>query len=328
MAAGTRTNFVIRNEYLRTRISEILAQNGDAMNAASNGAIRLDTITRRGDYAQASFFKLIAGIAVRRDPTTIGVVADLPMTMDELISVKVSRRIGPVAMTWDAFKKMQGTFSDTEFTGLVAVQSASAMQLEMLNTGLLAARAALKQQPESYLVESSLGRISTQTLVSALAKMGDQAAKIVAWVMHSKVYYDLVGNQIAANITDVSGFNVATGTPITLNRPVIVTDSASLILTPGSPDIGNYHTLGLVRDAVALENSEQEDVVSETVTGLENLIQRLQGEYAYNIGLNGFKWDVLNGGANPTATALGTGSNWDPAMADVKNRAGVCIMTL
>lgn len=328
MAAGTRSAFTINNEYLRTRISELMAQNGDALNAASNGAIRLDTISRRGDFVTSSFFTQIANLVVRRDPTSVADVDDTPMGMSELVTVKTNRRIGPVAMTWDAFKKMQGQFTETEFTGLVAVQAAQAMQLEMLNTGILAARAALRQQSASYLTEASLGRISSQTLIDALAKMGDQASRIVAWVMHSKVYYDLVGNQLAANITGVSNFNIATGTPVTVNRPVIVTDSDSLFTNIASPDVTNYFTLGLVRDAVALENSEEEDIVSQTITGKENLIQRYQGEYAYNIGILGFSWDTQNGGVNPTTTALGTGTNWDPAFTDVKNRAGVAIMTL
>jgi hypothetical protein len=54
---------------------------------------------------------------------------------------------------------------------------------------------------------------------------------------------------------------------------------------------------------------------------------RLQGEFAFNVGLKGFQWDVTNGGANPTDSALGTGSNWDLIAADIKDTSGIIIQS-
>ena len=162
-------------------------------------------------------------------------------------------------------------------------------------------------------------------MVSGLALMGDRADRIVAWVMHSKPYYDLVKEQIAAKIDGVANFNVQTGTPITLNRPVLVTDSASLKVTSGSPAVTDYYTLGLTANGVLCEVTETSDIVIDDVTGGENIITRLQGEFAYNVGVKGFKYDVGNGAANPNATALGTGSNWDLAASDLKSVAGVVL---
>src|SRR6185369_12082265 len=113
------------------------------------------------------------------------------------------------------------------------------------------------------------------------------------------------------------------GTPVTLNRPVIITDSASLKTQLNSPDVDDYFTLGLVRNAVTVENSEEQEIVVQDVTGLENLMVRFQGEYAYNLGVKGFKWDVVSSGANPTTTNVALGTNWDTHFSDVKDRAGV-----
>lgn len=328
MAIGKASDFKIYQEYLRTRISETVAQNGELFGAATNGAIRLSTQSKRGDYEYASFFQNISGLVTRRDNTSTATVTDLPITMAELISVKLSRKIGPAAMTRDAWRKVSGNYSETEFTGVVATQAAAAMQLEMLNTGLAAARAALKQQATSYSTDTSLGAMSTNSLIRGMAKAGDASSKIVAWVMHSKPYWDLVGAQISANIFGISDFNVKTGMPVTLGKPVVVTDSASLVLNLTSPDLNNYITLGLTQDAIVVENTESEEVVVQDVTGLETLAVRFQGEFAYNLGVKGFQWDVANGLANPSATAVATGTNWDTAFADMKNRAGVAIMTL
>jgi hypothetical protein len=329
MAIGKASDFQIYQEYLRTRIAEILSQNGQAFGAASAGAIRLTTESKRGEFEQASFFQNIAGLISRRDNTSTAAVTDLPLTQAELISVKLSRKIGPAAQTRDAFRKaVAGRFSPTEFTGVLAQMAANGMQLEMLNTALLALRAALRQQAASYVTQTSLGAMDTTTLLRGMAAMGDQSSRIVAWIMHSKTYFDLVGNQIAANITGVSGFNVANGSPITFGRPVIVTDSSSLVANLVSPDVTNYFTLGLVQDAAVVMNSEEEEIVVQDVTGLETLVVRYQGEYAYNLGMKGFRWDTTNGGVNPQATAIGTGTNWDASFTDMKERSGVAIMTL
>lgn len=328
MATGLASDFKVYQEYMNTRITEKLTQVGDAFNAASRGAIRLTTVSRRGNYAYESFFSNLSGLITRRDNTSVSSVNDIAMTQEENISVKIDRKIGPVGQTRDSFRKMTSRYDATMFSGVIGEQAAVAMQIEMLNTGLAAARAALYTQTASRNVQASLGSLDTATLVDGLAKMGDRADRIVCWVMHSAAYYDLVKGQIAANIDGVSNFNVATATPVTLNRPVIVTDSASLINQLNSPDVDNYHTLGLVEGGIQVEDTETTDVVIDDVTGLDTLVVRYQGEYAYNLIIKGFKWDVGNGGANPNDTAVSTGSNWDTAYSSVKDRAGVDNVTL
>jgi hypothetical protein len=325
---GKNSDFKLYDEYVHTRINELLAQNGDAFGAASMGALRMSTRSNKGNFEYNSFFSNIgAAMATRRDLTSVSSQTDTPMTQAENISVKLNRKLIPIAQTRDAFRKIFGQYSQTEFSGLMAEQYANAMQLEMLNTGLAAAQTALKNDTDAYVTESSLGSISTNTLFSALAKMGDRADRIVCWVMHSKPYYDLVKSQAAANITGVSNFTVATGTPITVNRPVIVTDSTSLIKNLTSPDLNNYFTLGLTADAVVVENSEEQEIVLQDVTGLENLVIRIQGEFAYNLSVKGFAYHVA-AGANPTAATLTTSTSWDKAYVSVKDRAGIAVMTL
>ena len=80
---------------------------------------------------------------------------------------------------------------------------------------------------------------------------------------------------------------------------MLVTDSSSLIANLASPDVNDYYTLGLVDSAIVVENSEEQEIVLQDVTGLENLVIRIQGEYAYNLSLRGFTWDVGNGAVKP-----------------------------
>ncbi len=329
MTASLASNMKVYDNYAALRTNELLAQFGDVFNAASNGAIGLSTKTARGNYVYESFLaNLGASLAARRDNTSVGSQGDTALTQDEHVRVKLSRKVKPVAITRDAWLKAFGSISQTEFSDAFAEQVSNIMQLEMVNTVLTAARAALKQQSASYVTQSSLGAMTTDVLVSSLEAMGDQANRIVCWVMHSAAYYDLIRNQIGANITGISNLNIASASPVTLNRPVIITDSSALVANLTSPDLNNYFTLGLVKGAIDVENSEEQYFAFQEVTGLENIIWRLQGEYAYTVGLKGFKWDVNSGGANPSDVAVALGTNWDTHFTDVKNRAGTAAMTL
>jgi hypothetical protein len=327
MADYLASNFKVYQEYLKTRAAETLQQQADGFNAAVNNAIIMSTVEKPGDYEYESFFKDISSLVSRRDTTSVSSATKLSMAQDEFIRVKLNRKIGPVDQTRDSFRKVFGRYSEMEFSGILGGQIAVAQQLDMLNASLLAARAALVNVSSgalAYTVPSS-GTLTTAALINGLAKFGDRADRIVCWVMHSKPYYDLVQQQITANIDGVSNFNVQTGTPITLNRPVLVTDSDSLKVTVASPASTTYYTLGLTASGVLCEVSETGDIVIDDVTGNENILTRLQGEFAYNTGLKGFKWDVSNGGANPNDTALGTGSNWDKAASYDKALAGIVV---
>ena len=325
MATGKASDFKIYQDELRGGIVERLTQASDHFNKAG-GAIRLSTISRRGEYAKESFFKNISSLVTRRDTTSVSAATDLAATMDEIISVKLNRKVGPIAQTLDAFRKVQLAAGEDSLSFLIGTQIAKAMEVDMLNSAIRAGRAALANQSSVTYDYSATGTMATTALVSGLAKFGDAANRISAWVMHSKVYFDLIQSQIApTNQGDVvAGAVLAAASPLTLNRPVIVTDSADLIVT-GTPDA--YYTLGLTADALVVENSEEEMMEAQIVTGLENLVVRLQGEYAYNLGVKGFKWDTANGGANPADATVGTGSNWDTAFTSLKDWAGVAIVT-
>lgn len=326
MAIGKASDFQIYQDEVRGGIVERLTQASAFFNAAG-GAIRLGTVSRRGDYAKESFFQSISGLVSRRDTTSVSTATDLALAMDEIISVKLNRKIGPIAQTLDAFRKIELQAGEDSLSFLIGTQIAKAMEVEMLNTALRAGRAALENAGTTQ--HNAAAGLTTADLVDGLAKFGDAANNIGAFVMHSKVYYDLMKHQIgtSANGDIVAGAAVQGANPLTLNRPVIVTDSDALVVTTGTGTaaVTKYQTLGLVQNALIVEDSEDSTWASEIVTGLENLVVRLQGETAYNLGVKGFKWDVANGAANPADAAIGTGTNWDAVMASHKDWAGVLI---
>ncbi len=313
---STRSDFVIRDEEFYGGFAEILQQNVDAFNAASNGAIMLATARKKGDFEKESFFNYTAGLTRRRLTTSIADVADLTLTMGDHVRVKVNRGIGPVAATLDAWYKL-GT-DPGEMSLVVGRQTGIEVSADWLNTSIMAVVAALGNVP---LVTSTFANTPSHgNLVTTLSKFGDKAGRIAMWVMHSKSYFDLVGQAIVDKIFTIGALAIREGITPTLGIPTLVTDSPALVTT-GAPD--TYHILGLTQGAISVIESEERRMVSQLVTGKDNLIMRMQGEYAFNLGLKGFAYDEAAGGADPDDAALGAAANWDNIAADVKSLAGV-----
>lgn len=331
MAIGKSSDFKIYNDQFFGGMVETLQQDTSALNSVG---IRVIARPVRGDFELQSFIKKITGTISRRDTTVVTAATDLAVAMDENISVKLNRKIGPIAQTLDAWKKAALPFVtdfDTNgaqaFSRYLGAMIAKDIEGDMLDVGLLACRTFLEgaNTNSNRFTIATNGTMTTAALISTLALMGDGANKIKAFVMHSKVYYDLIQYQVSAanNGSDAAYGVIQAAMPLTLNRPVYVTDSASLIVA-GAPNL--YRTLGLVDAGIDMINSEEQTVVLDTVTGLENIVSRMQGEFAYNLAIRGAKWDTTNGGANPAAGAIGTFSNWDQTATSFKDFAGVvCI---
>lgn len=332
MAIGKASDFQIYSPQFFGGLVETLSQ---ATGALATVGINLTTREIPGDYERQSLISAISGIISRRDTTSVSAATDTAVAMAEDINVKLSRKIGPVAQTVDAWRKAGIPYvADWDSTGqqglsrYLGEQTAKSVQIDMLNSGLLAARAFLESAnsgSQTHTIGSN-GTMTTAAMVAALAKMGDASDRVQAWLMHSKVYFDLLSYQttVATGGTDLAFGTIASGMPLSLNRPIYVTDSPALLVA-GTPDL--YRTIGITAGGIQLVTSEQQTLVADIVTGLENLVGRMQGEFAYSLGIAGAKWDVTNGGANPNATAVGTGTNWDQWCTSLKDGPGVVIVS-
>ena len=324
MAKGTYSDFKIYPEQYYGGMFESIVQNINAFNGASQNALRLVNENVKGHYEYESFIQFL-DVVSRRDISSVSAATDLKLAQEEFISVKLNRTLGPVAQTLDAWKKID---EDPEVMSFILGQKAAEQKTkDYLHALLLALEASLDAQSD---LEYDATGESTKTLthahlVSGMSKMGDQGQRIVAWVMHSKPYWDLVGQALSDKITNVADTVIYGGSPGTLGRPVIVTDDAALKDDNGSAT-DTYNVLGLVAGAGTVKETEPDNVAFELVTGLDNLVYRWQGEYAFNVGVKGCQWDTSNGGVNPTDADLGTATNWDKVANDVKDMAGVRIV--
>lgn len=327
MPKGKASDFIIYQEQFYGGFTEIQQQQSDVFNQTSMNAIRLQPLRRRGDYEQESFIKEVSSLISRRDTTSVATATDLAVTQGEFIGVKINRKIGPVANTLDSWRKI-GRDSET-MSFVMGQQIAKAVMVDYVNLGVSAAVAALLGQP-TLTHDASTGAgtatMSHTLLVNGLSKLGDAGSRVVAWVMHAKPFYDLMKQSLTDNVFNVGGVTIATGNVQTLGKPAIVVNSSALVETSGS-SATVYRTLALVEDAVRIQESEERDIATDRVTGLENLVYRIQGEYAYNVRVRGFQWDTTNGGANPTDAAVATATNWDLIASDTRSGPGSLIIS-
>lgn len=324
MAIGKASDFVVRDELFQTMFVESLVQNIDILNGSGNGVIQLVTAEREGDYDKTRFFDRPSGGVSRRDTTdTSSNLTPTALTQDEVIGVKLNRKYGPYQQTRDAFKKIGGTPED--LTMILAPNMAEEAMKGMVNDAISALVPAIRNVSGAVYDYAAVGSNKTAdhtALIRGRALFGDQFGRIRGWGMNGATFHKLVEAQLSVASGNVGDFAVYEGQTGTLGLPAFVTD-ASAFATSGTP--GEYHILGLVPNAAVLTITEAPYIATDEVTLKENLMLVLQGEYAFNLELKGFKWDTENGQANPSAGDLATGSNWDLVVASFKDAAGICI---
>jgi hypothetical protein len=328
MATGTKSDFTIYEDEYYSGAYETLTQKAEVFNGASRNAVQLIPRGHKGDYTKSAFFKNISSMIARRDITSVSAADDLKLETGENIGVKLNRRIGPIGQTIDAWKKIGEDPRQMSFIlGGMAMQN---QMVNYVNAAMKSVEAAIEGNA-AYNVNGTddvTKTLTTDKLIEALALMGDAGQRVVAWVMHSKPFYDLM-NANASSSTPIDGIatdiiRVGEASSFTLGRPVIITDDASLTDANGSAT-DTYNVLGLVESAVSVQPSEDEEVFFDRISGLDNLIYRYQAEFAYTVNVKGFQWDTSAGGVNPTDAALATTTNWDQVASDDKDTAGVRI---
>ena len=324
MATTVHSNLVIRDEQYSAGFIESVAQNTNAFNAASNGAIRLSINEEEGYYRKTRFFDTLSSIISRRDQTSTAAATGQQATTDEIVGVKCLRTAGPVDVTEGSFQT-SGVSID-EFWFWLGQEVGKYTIKDYLNAGLNSVEAFLSGESALCLDYTGTGNLAFAALRQGLAKMGDAADRVVCWVMHSKPFFDLVGDGITNyKIENVAGALIVSGenSPISMGRPIVVTDSAALLLDQTTD---NYYTLGLQAGAVNVFESERSRAVAYYLDRAQ-ITRRFHGEHAFTLEVKGAEYDESNGGANPTDATLATASNWDAVVADKRDKAGVRIAT-
>lgn len=316
------SDLAVYSEYAYSTMTELVAQEVEKFNAASQGTIVLSPGANQGDYSDIAKWKKISGLVRRRNAYGSGAVSAKEMVNIVDTMVKVAAGTPPVNINPSQFLWIQK--SPQEAGIVLGEQLAGDLLADMLNTAVLAGFAALIQTTavKYDATGDTPATLTAAAMQKAAAKFGDRAQDIQAWITHSLPYNNFIANNLAMTNNALFTYGTVAVRSDVQGRPIIITDTPSLIVT-GSPD--RYHLLGLVAGAIQVEQNNDFIANESTVNGDENIKRTWQAEWSYNVGVKGYQWDKTNGGKSPTDAALGTSTNWDKYVTSDKDGAGVVL---
>ena len=310
------SNMQVYDTEIYTTTMELLGQKLEAFNAASGGAIVLDTNAYRGNYTKTAFFQSIAGAKRRVDRTAaIATQASTTLSQGEFIGVKVAGGFGPVV-----FEPGQMSYlMESPAAAIMAIAEgfADALLADQLNTAVGAAVAAVENIAALVNDVSATAGMSQQALNAGHYKFGDMAGMLVCDIMHSSGSESLVDKALANGeqlfvSSNVTVINI-------LNKIVVVSDIPALYVA-GTPN----KTKALSVSAGGIVVSDSGDIITnlETSNGKTRIETTWQADYTFMLTLKGYAWDTASGGASPLDAELFTGSNWDIAVTSNKHSLG------
>lgn len=316
------SDLAVFSEYAYESMTEVLTQQVELFNAASQGSLVLRTNPIAGDFSDSAHWALVAGLVRRRNAYGSGAVAakDLEHLVDTM--VKVAAGTPPINIPPSQFNWIQR--NPEEGGAVIGQQLAVGALADMLNTSIMSFGAALTGEADVY-EDVSASATTFATLLGGASKFGDASNSLNAWLMHSTTMFSIFGTALA-NTAGLFTFGTVNVRQDGFGRPFIVTDSPALILPDaGGVGIDEYYVMGLTDSAIVCEqNSDFEDNI-ETSNGDENIKRTYQAEWSYNLGIKGYSWDKTTGGKSPNDAALATAANWDRVASSHKDTAGVLL---
>lgn len=306
------------NEQTKTVMTETIDQDIAKFNEASGGAIVLINKPFEGDFSIESAFKAIAGLVRRRNAYGSG--AQSAKRLQQMLDVAVKVAAGTPPIEFEP-QQYRWTLQNPELAAIkIGEQLAKARLADMLNAGLTAGVAAIGGNSDMKLTESTAANF--KLLNKAAAKMGDRSGSIKAWAMHSTILHGLYDNALTntERLFSYDGIHVVRDP---FGRMFVVTDSPALYNNTGA----TYNSLGLVEDAIVVNDNNDFFANMNTINGDENIKASYQAEWTFGASVKGYAWDMASGGKSPTDTAIGTPTNWDKNVTSNKDTAGVLLVS-
>lgn len=307
--ATVNSDMIIYNDTAQTAYLERLQDVINVFNAASNGAIIIDSDLIEGDFKKRTFYK-IGGSIEHRDVNSTGAVGTKKIGSAEMVGVKVPFKYGPYATTEEAFKRRAR--SPEEFSELVGTDYADALMAGRFKFATAALKAAIGSNVEMTTVGSIEGE-GKKVLTRGLRKFGDRFGRVALWVMDSATYFDIVDQSIAEKIYGEADAVIYGGQPGTMGKPVLVTDQAPANVI-----------FGLQAGAVVITESQAPGFRSFSINTNENFELGFRAEGTFNLELMGYSYKQ-EAGANPTLEQIASGANWIKYATSNKSTAGVMI---
>lgn len=318
------TNMKVFNEQVQSTAIEMLDQEVNKFNAASNGAITLTTEGFMGDYRFQNFFQSLHSAQRRVDRyLTNSDQTSTALAQLQEIGVKIAGGFGPII--WEPAQLNWVQVNPEAAILAISKNLSEAMMKDMLNSGIAAAVAAMENVGSTVVYDTNTARdISYNDINASHAKFGDMSQLLVCTVMDGQTYHDLIGQNLT-NTAQLFQYGSVTVVDI-LGKRVVVTDAPALRESPTTTG-NDIKVLSLVRGGITVY--EGSDLVTnlETKNGKKRIETTWQADYTFGLALKGYQWDTTSGGKSPTDAEIATGSNWDKIATSIKHTAGVLALS-
>lgn len=308
------------NSYLMPVLAEIYPQEIQKFNAASSGAIVLQSAGFDGDFFRESFYNALHSAQRRVDRYAAqAAAAATDLTQSQQSMVKVAGGFGPIRyepsqMSWLNKPTQEGI-------EVAARMFAEALLADQLNTSVAAGVAAIGNVAALVNDVSATAKITHSALNSTDSLFGDMSQRLVARIMTGLQYHTMIGENLA-NAQELFKSDTVRIVDI-LGKAIVVTDVPALRVT-GTPN--KQKVLTLVAGGIMVSDSGDLITNIETKNGQTRIETTMQSDYTFGLGIKGFTWDETNGGKSPTDAELATGTNWDKVKTSIKECAGVLIV--
>ena len=323
MAANALSALALFEQYAYSVSTEVVDQQVGLFNAASRGAIVLQSGNNEGDFSQLAKYALIADLVGSRDAYSDDAVSAVDVARLVEISVKVAWGTPPINIDQHLWTWIQK--SPAEAGAFIGQQLAVGVMQRKLNLALTALVAGLTGVAATNVFDNTgTGVVTLTALNTTSAKLGDRAQSLVAWIMHSKSVHDLYAGAITGSnfLFKFADINIREDG---FGRIIVMTDAPILSYTSSGT---KYRSLGLVPGAALLvDNAADSRVNTFTSNGRTNIKDTYQAQGSFNLGIKGFKWDTAAGGKSPNDAALAVSTNWDKAATSIKDLAGVMLLS-
>ena len=324
------TDLTVLNQWVRDYATERISYNIDLFNAATQGAIVLGTEEHPGDYFDNLSFAYLGGIVRQRDPRATGTIATKALTNITETLVKVGAGTYALDLTPSQWRWIEQ--DPAKIVQLLGDMVSTQMMEQMVNNAITAVAGAISNVGAAVTLSNG-GTfanplpLSFINLANGAQLFGDRASQIRVWVTNSLPANSLLINALT-NAERLFTFNTVNVIRDAVGRVIVVSDTPALQLqayNAGAQQPAIYGTLGLTEGAVSIMQQNDMDSNVDTRNGNNNILRTWQAEWSYMIGVKGYAWDKVNGGAAPSAAALATGSNWDKYVTNIKDTAGVLV---
>lgn len=314
----------IFNRFVETTMVEILRENLQLFNAATNGAINLSYGgDAKGNWTDGSMWNTLPNLVRRRDPFGSGSIGTVTPSQKAINDARVAS--GTPLYKWDYAQFDWIRMNPREAAVLFAKQLAEDRFADYVSVVFGALRAALSNDSATNILDTSSESpaiLNHSKLARGQQLFGDHMDKIAIWVMHSKPMTDLylAGLDNNARLFTYGGINIHQDA---FGRRILVTDNAEMVDTVPNPD--TYHIYGLTKGAASIVQNDDFRQEDQAVLGGENLQHQYQAEWTFNLSLKGYSWDKSSGGPAPTNAALKINTNWDKYVTSHKDLPGIIV---